>query len=139
MNKAVGLITIAAALPGLGALLLVGMFADFPLPAKMVVLNSFVLRGVCGTIGGILLWRGAKWGFYLSLIAWLYLVTVSVLVFSDLFDKGLIISLSFLQENYAEFGKPFTRSLIKLILGVPIIYFIFKSLGQKRGIEEQTS
>jgi len=139
VNKAVGLITIVAGIPGLGALLLAGMFGDFPLPAKMVVLNSFVLRGVCGTIGGILLWRGSKWGYYLSLVAWLYLVTVSVLTLFGLFDKGLILSLSFLQENYPNFGRPFLRSVIKIILGIPIIYLIFKSLGQKRGIEEQTS
>jgi hypothetical protein len=136
VNKALGLITIVAGLPGLGALLLIGMFGDFPLPAKMVVINSFVLRGVCGTLGGILLWRGSRWGYYLSLITWLYLVTVSVLTLSDLFDKGLILSLSFLQENYPNFGKPFARSIIKIILGIPIIYFIFKALSEKREIKE---
>jgi len=132
VNKAIGLITIVAGFPGLGALLLVGMFAEFPLPAKMVVINSFILRGICGIAGGILLWRGSKWGYYLSLIAWLYLVTVSVLTLSDLFDKGLILSLSFLQENYPNFGRPFTRSIIKILPGIPIIYLIFKTLSEKR-------
>lgn len=139
MNKAVALVTIAASLPGLGAVLLAGMFSDFPLPAKIVVLNSFILRGICGTVGGILLWRGSKWGYYLTLVAWLYLVTVSVLTLTGLMDKGLIISLSFLQENYSDFGKPFARSIIKIILGVPIIYYIFKSLGKNRGIGVQVS
>lgn len=139
MNKAVGLITIVAGLPGLGALLLIGMFSDFPLAAKMVVINSFVLRGLSGVVGGILLFRGSRWGYYLSLIAWLYLVTVSVLTILDLFDKGLALTFSFLQENYPEFGRPLIRSLIKIILGVPIIYYIFKSLGKNRGIGVHTS
>lgn len=139
MNKAVGLITIVAGLPGLGALLLIGMFPDFPLAAKMVVINSFVLRGLSGVVGGILLFRGSRWGYYLTLVAWLYLVTVSMLTLTGLMDKGLIISLSFLQENYSDFGKPFARSIIKIILGVPIIYYIFKSLGKNKGIGVQVS
>ena len=139
MNRAVGLVTIVTGLPGLGALLLLGMFSDFPLPAKVVVINSFVLRGLCGIVGGILLWRGNKWGYYLSLIAWLYLVAVSALTLSDLFDKGLVMSLSFLQENYPAFGRPFTRSVIKIILGIPIIYLIIKTLGKKRGINDPTN
>lgn len=135
MNKAVGLVTVIAGLPGLGALMLIGLFPDFPTPAKMVVINSFVLRGLCGTVGGILLWRGSKWGYYLSIIAWLYLTVVSVLTLSDLFDNGLVLTFAFLQENYPEFGRPFTRSAVKIILGVPIVYFLFKGLGQMRRVE----
>lgn len=132
MNKAVGLLTIVAGLPGLGAVMLIGMFPDFPLPAKMVVVNSFVLRGLCGIIGGILLWRGQRWGYYLTLAAWLYLVTVSILTIMDLFDKGLILSFQFLQENYPAFGRPFARSVVKLVLGAPIIYFVFKEMNKHR-------
>ena len=112
--------------------MLIGLFPEFPFPAKMVVVNSFLLRGLCGTVGGILLWRGSKWGYYLSIIAWLYLIAVSALTLSDLFDKGLVLSFAFLQENYAEFGRPFTRSAVKIIAGVPIVYFLFKGLGQMR-------
>ena len=132
MNRAVGLITIVAALPGLGALMLAGLFAEFPLAAKIIVLNSFILRGICGVVGGILFFRSSRWGYYLSLIAWLYLVTVSILTLSDLFDKGLVLSLSFLQENYTAFGRAFLRSAIKILLGIPIIYYIFNQLRYTR-------
>ena len=132
MIRAASVITFIAALPGLGALMLVGLFAEFPLPAKMVVLNSFILRGVFGTVGGVLLWRGSKWGYYLSIITWLYLITVSVLTISDLFDKGMVLSTAFQAEHFNEFGRVFSRSMLKIVLGVPIVYLLFNKLGQAR-------
>lgn len=132
MIKLVGVLTIIAGLPGLGGLLLFGKLGDFPFAATVVVINSFLLRGVCGTLGGILIWRGNRWGYYLSSIAWVYLVAVSVLTLSDLYGRGLALSPGFLQDNYSAFGRPFAWSLIKILFGLPIIYIIFKGLPRNR-------
>jgi len=133
--KLAAFLTVAAALPSLGGLLLIGKLENLPVAATVVVVNSLIFRGTCGILGGILLWRGSRWGYYLSLIAWLYLVTVSLLTLWDLHGKGLVLSLSFLQENYSAFGRPFARSLIQVVLGLPIIYVIFKDLGRRRNSE----
>ena len=135
MIKLAAFLTVAAALPSLGGLLLIGKLENLPVAATVVVVNSLIFRGTCGILGGILLWRGSRWGYYLSLIAWLYLVTVSLLTLWDLHGKGLVLSLSFLQENYSAFGRPFARSLIQVVLGLPIIYVIFKDLGRRRNSE----
>jgi ABC-type multidrug transport system permease subunit len=133
--KLAAFLTVAAALPSLGGLLLIGKLENLPVAATVVVVNSLIFRGTCGILGGILLWRGSRWGYYLSLIAWLYLVTLSLLTLWDLHGKGLVLSLSFLQESYSAFGRPFARSLIQVVLGLPIIYVIFKDLGRRRNSE----
>lgn len=135
MLRAAAIITFIAGLPGLGALMLVGLFPDFPLPAKLVVINSFLLRGICGTVGGVLLWRGSKWGYYLSIITWLYLITVSALTLSQLFDNGMVLSTALMNEHYDEFGRALFRSTLKILIGVPVIYLLFYSLGKIRNTQ----
>lgn len=134
MLRAAAVITFIAGLPGLGAIMLAGLFPEFPLPAKIVIVNSFFLRGICGTLGGVLLWRGNKWGYYLSIITWLYLIVVSVLTLSDLFDKGMVLSSALIDEHFEQFGRVFFRSLLKILIGVPIVYLLFGSLKQRRDI-----
>ena len=132
-RKIIGLLTILAGLPGLGGLLLLDRLDSYPLVAIIVVLNAIFFRGVCGTIGGILIWRGSKWGYYLSLTTWLYLVIVSILTFVQLYDNGVILSYGFLEENYSSFGRPFLLSLLKVLLGIPIIHIILNDLLRFHG------
>ena len=138
MLRAAAVITFVAGLPGLGALMLIGLFPEFPFPAKVVVINSFVLRGVCGTVGAVLLWRGKEWGYYLSIITWLYLITVSFLTLTDLFDKGMVISSALLAEHYDKFGRVFFRSILKILIGVPIIYLLFSNLRLRKETNHMT-
>ncbi len=135
-RKIIGLLTILAALPGLGGLLLLDKLDSYPQAAVIVVVNAIVIRGLCGTLGGILIWRGSKWGYYLSLITWLYLIVVSFLTFAQLFESGLVLSLSFLREHYSSFGRPFLLSLSKVLFGIPIVHIIIKDLLREHSLKE---
>jgi len=105
-----------------------GRLGDFPVAATIVVINAIVFRGLCGTAGGVLIWRGSKWGYYLTLITWLYLVVVSILTITELYNSGIMISYGFLSENYSTFGRRFLYSVLKLAAGLPIIYILFNSI-----------
>lgn len=121
-------ITLIAGLSGLGGLSLLGQIGEFPNFAKVIIINSIVFRGFCGLIGGVLLWRGNKWGYRLTLICWIYLILTSVLTINQLYSGGLILSYEFLQQNYAAFGRPFLISILKIVLGIPIIHFVISYL-----------
>jgi len=122
------MLTVLAGLPGLGGFWLLGRLGDFPVAATIIVINAIFFRGLCGVVGGILIWRGSKWGYYLTLITWLYLVVVSILTINQLYNQGLIISYGFLAENYSTFGRRFLYSLLKLAFGVPMVYIVFNSI-----------
>ena len=137
-RKIIGLLTILAGLPGLGGLLLLDRLDSYPLAAIIVVVNAIVIRGICGTLGGILIWRGSKWGYYLSLITWLYLVVVSILTFAQLYGSGAVLSFGFLKENYSSFGRPFLLSLLKVLFGLPVIHLILNDLLRAHGSKQSS-
>ena len=131
MKKIIGFITILAGLTGLaGVYLLYKLGKNLPDAAVIVVVNSIFLRGVCGTAGGVLLWMGKRWGSYLTVLAWSYLIVVSVLTMMSLFDRGLVLTPEFFSTHYDSFGKPLGWSLIKLLLGVLIVYLVLRDLLQ---------
>ena len=117
-----------AGLPGLGGFWLLGNLSDFPVAATIIVINAIVFRGICGVVGGILIWRGIKWGHYLTLITWLYLVVVAILTINQQYNQGLILSHSFLSENYSTFGRRFLYSALKLAAGLPIVYIVINNI-----------
>lgn len=127
-RRIIGLITILAGLPGLGGFWLIGQLDNFPLMATVIVFNAIFFRGLCGAVGGILIWRGSKWGYYLTLITWLYLIAVSILTFNQLYNGGIVLSYGFLEENYSSFGRPFLMSLFKMLLGIPIVHYVLNDL-----------
>lgn len=112
----------------MGGLSLIGQIGSFPLAAKIIVGNSIFFKGVCGTVGGILIWRGSKWGYYLTLVCWLYLIVVSFLTLIQLHNNGIEISYGFIQENFSNFGRPFMISVLKIVVGIPIIHIVINSL-----------
>lgn len=127
-RKIIGLLTILAGFPGFGGFWLIGELDNFPLMATVIVFNAILFRGICGTIGGILIWRGSKWGYYLSLISWLYLIVVSVLTFNHLYNNGIVISYGFLEENFSSFGRPLLLSSLKVLFGIPIVHIVLNDL-----------
>ncbi len=127
-RKIIGLLTILAGLPGLGGFWLIGQLDNFPLLATVIVFNAIFFRGICGTVGGILIWRGSKWGYYLTLITWLYLIVVSVLTLNQLYNNGIVLSYGFLEENYSSFGRPFLLSSLKILFGIPIVHVVLSVL-----------
>ena len=127
-RRTVGFLTILVGLTGLGGLSLLGQLGSFPLAAKVIVFNSIFFKGACGTLGGILIWRGSKWGYYLTLLCWLYLIVVSLLTLIQLHNNGIEISYGFIEENFSNFGRPFLISLVKIVIGVPIIHMVIRDL-----------
>ncbi|OGE23387.1 MAG: hypothetical protein A3J42_06750 [Candidatus Dadabacteria bacterium RIFCSPHIGHO2_12_FULL_53_21] len=130
MKKIIGLITLLAALPGLAGIYLLWKLGGLPPGAVFIVVNAIVFRGVCGTAGGGLLLTGRRWGSYLALVSWLYLIAVSLLTLLSLHNKGIQLSSVFLSGNFASFGKPLAWSLAKLALGIPIVYLLIKDLNR---------
>lgn len=127
-QRIIGLLTILAGLPGLGGFWLIGQLDNYPPMAAIIIFNSIFFKAVCGIVGGVLIWRGRRWGYYLTLIAWLYLIVVSVLTLSQLYNNGIVLSLSFLEENYTTFGRPFLMSMLKILFGIPIAHIVLNSL-----------
>ena len=125
--KITGLITIIAGVPGLGGFWLIGHLGNFPLAAKIIVINAIFFRGICGTLGGILIWRGSKWGYYLTAMTWMYLIVVSFLTIIQLYNNGIMFTYGFLSENYSTFGRRFLYSLLKIVVGAPILYILLRS------------
>ncbi len=135
-RKIIGLLTILAGLPGLGGILLLDRLDSYPTAAVIVVVNAIVIRGICGTFGGILIWRGSKWGYYLCLITWLYLIVVSILTFAQLYDSGVVLSFGFLKEHYSSFGRPFLLSFVKVLFGLPIVHIILNELLRANSLKQ---
>lgn len=126
MRILTGIITIIAGLPALGGIYLLYKIANPPAGAVIVVVNAIVFRGICGTVGGVLVLHRSKWGYYLAALSWLYMLTVSFMTLIKLHNSGLVLDLEFLREHFSAFGKPLAWSAAKIILGIPIIYYIAK-------------
>lgn len=127
-QKIIGFITILAGLPAIGGFWLIGQLDNFPLTATIIVVNAIIFRAICGTVGGILIWRGSRWGYYLTLLCWLYLILVSFLTLIQLYDNGIVLSYGFLEQNYSSFGRPFLLSVLKIIFGIPIVHIVINNL-----------
>lgn len=132
MRKLIGLITAAAGLPGLAGIYLLYKLGNLPAGAVIVVLNAALFKGICGTAGGILIWRGRRWGYYLTAVTWIYLVVVSMLTLIRLYHDGIVLDIDFLSENFSSYGKALLWSAGKIILGMPILYWIGKELSSRR-------
>ncbi|MCI0482591.1 MAG: hypothetical protein L0213_13510 [Candidatus Dadabacteria bacterium] len=132
MKKLLGLITLLAGLPGLAGVYLLWKLGSLPPGAVLIVVNALLFRGLCGTAGGVLLMTGRRWGSYLSLVSWLYLIAVSSLTLISLHNKGLLFTSVFPGGDLATFGKPLSWSLAKLALGIPIVYLLIKDLNHAR-------
>ncbi len=127
-QRIIGLLTVLAGLPGLGGFWLIGQLDNLPQFATIIVFNAIFFRGLCGIVGGIFIWRGSIWGYYLTLLTWLYLIIVSVLTLNHLYNSGLVFSFSFLEENYSSFGRAFLLSSLKILFGIPIVYMVINVL-----------
>ena len=128
MKKLIALVTFLTGLPGLAGIYLLFKLGNLPSGAVLIVVNAIVFRGVCGTLGGVLLWMGRKTGSYLTLVTWSYLLIVSVLTLLSLHEKGLHLPTAFRHDHLAAFGKPLAWSVAKLALGIPVFYLLITDL-----------
>ncbi len=109
------------------------MLGNLPPGAVFIVVNAILFRGICGTVGGILLWRGKRAGYYLTLVSWIYLIVVSILKLIELYNSGILLNIDFLNENFSSYGKPLAWSVVKIVFGVPIVYWVLKALSSGAG------
>lgn len=124
-----GVITILFAVPGILAIL--GLFAAGMLPLRwlLIVFLGIACRGVCGLIGGVLLCRGRRLGYILSIVAWIYGVTVGAITLSSLF---LGPSAALVRADQALLAKGLGSSLGKLLWGIPFLTILVRDLLQSR-------
>jgi hypothetical protein len=128
-RKFIGFMTVLTGLPGLGALLLFTMSAESSIGFIALILVAVVLRGVCGVVGGVLIWKGNKLGYYFSAVTWLYLVVIGSYTVIQLHTNPVITpSFDLNQFNHAVYLKPLSTSLGKIIWGIPFIAIIFRDL-----------
>lgn len=132
MKVFIGIITILAGLPALGGIYLLYKWSNPPTGAVVVIVNAVLLRGFCGTIGGVLLLLRRKWGYYLTALSWLYMITVSFMTVIKLYGSGMIFDPGFFSQNLSTVGEPLAWSAAKLILGIPIIYYIARVIFKRR-------
>jgi hypothetical protein len=124
----IGLVTILTGLAGLAAPLVL-MFFGSSISAFLFVMTilAFGLRGVAGTVGGVLVWRGRRLGYQLSVACWLYLVIVGLVALVQLFT-GSPPSSPALGPESRLFWRALGTSLGKLFWGIPILYILIRDL-----------
>jgi hypothetical protein len=132
VKKLIALVTFLAGISGLAGIYLIFKLRNLPPGAVLIVVTAIVFRGVCGTLGGVLLWAGRRTGSYLALVTWFYLVIVSILTIFGLYNKDLHLSTAFRSDHLAAFGKPLAWSVAKLALGIPVIYYLVTDLMRTR-------
>lgn len=132
MRILIGIITILAGLPALGGFYLLYRWSNPPTGVLIVIVNAVLFRGFCGTIGGVLLLLRRKWGYYLTALSWLYMITVSFMTVIKFYRSGVIFDAGSISQNFSTVGEPLAWSAAKLILGIPIIYYIADVVFKQR-------
>jgi hypothetical protein len=128
----IGIITILAGLPALGGIYLLYKWSNPPTGVLIVIVNAVLFRGFCGTIGGGLLLLRRKWGYYLTALSWLYMITVSFMTVIKLYRSDMIFDAGLISQNLSTVGEPLAWSAAKIILGIPIIYYVAGILFKRR-------
>ena len=137
-RKFVGFMTILWGVPGLaGMLLFMNGFDELSFLVFLALL-AVIFRGLCGVVGGVLLWRGSKLGYQLSLVMWMYMLVVGLIAFYQLFTGPYFTSFEFTPDNQL-FWSAFGKNGGKLIWGVPFIYILIKSLFESRKAESENA
>lgn len=124
MRILIGIITILAGLPALGGIYLLYKWSSPPSGVLIVIVNAVLFRGFCGTVGGVLLLLRRRWGYYLTALSWLYMITVSFMTVIKLYRSGAIFEAGSISRNFSTVGESLAWSAAKLILGIPIIHYI---------------
>lgn len=132
MRGLIALITLLAGLPGLGGIYLLYKLGNLPEWATIIVVNALIFRGVCGTAGGLLLFKGKRAGYYLTALAWIYLVTVSFMTIIRLYNKGVFTRSGLIMDNLSAYGNALAWSAAKIIIGLPVLFWVLNRLYHDR-------
>ncbi len=125
-RKFLGIWTILCSLPGFLAGLLILLPREFPLWMTIYFITAVFLRGLPGLIGGILLYRGQRWGYKLSLICWCFILLNGIFSFIRNENLDPVPGL----EEYA--NSTYWKNVIKcfgsLAVSIPVSYLLFQDL-----------
>ncbi|EMI17092.1 membrane protein [Rhodopirellula maiorica SM1] len=111
-----------------GAALLSMVFLDVVSTLNVLtvalLITVFIARGMCGAVGAILLWKGARLGYQLSVVCWLYLVTVGL---------AAVVQMPYLEFSDPTMARHIGSTFGKLLFGIPFLYVLVSDLFSKRG------
>jgi hypothetical protein len=130
-RKFFGIITILTGLPGLFSLLLFWI-TDFSFCKIFLTIAAFLFRGCAGVIGGILLFKGKRLGYYLSILSWSYLIIVSLFSLISLGAGDYNWDLSTYDGSSTIHFKLFSKAIGKIIWGLIILYILVKDIRNDR-------
>ena len=109
-----GTLTVLAAIP---QILFIAMFIlIYNPPITHWMIWEKITVGLCCMIGGILLWQGKIWGYYISAIGWGLLLFISI--------GGLFAFISSASQPYYYY--------FNLLLGFPIFVFLIRDVFKAR-------
>ena len=133
-RKYISFMTMLVSLPGLFAPAVLFMEIE-NMQLLLLAITAFLLRGVCGVVGSVMLWRGKKLGYKLASVSWAY-ITVVALYSLIVLHMQVPPSFEFNEINHMVYLKPLSNGLGKLIWGLPILYILIRDL-KNNGSSEQ--
>ena len=118
MNKRrlLGLLTIVAAIPSLAYALFFTIRYKAPITNFLVVEKIVIV--ICCTIGGLLLWRGKRWGLGLSAVGWLVILCTSI--------YGIY--------NIATRSDMLLQNGISVAIGVPVFVMLVREIIRREKV-----
>lgn len=122
-RKLLGTVTIIAAIPALGFILFFISKYNAPLYHWFVVEKMMI--GFCSIIGGILLWRGHKWGYRLSTIGWAVILYASIMSLYVAFQPEVNEQLKITMMS---------KDIIYLLVGIPILSILIRDIIKTRTV-----
>ena len=131
-RKFIGLMTILGGIPGFGALITIAVGNTSSSYITFLVMTELLFRGVCGTIGGILLWQGKRIGYIFSLTCWSYMAIVASYT---IFSGDLFKNLEFSSDNKF-FWSTLGKIAGKISWGIPFIFILTRDLIRTRETEK---
>jgi hypothetical protein len=135
-RKFIGFMTVLSGLPGIAGITFFFMFGFSFSSMALLAIAAILFRGVAGTIGGILLWKGKRLGYQLSIVCHSYLMIAGVITLYQILIAGGEVSFAFTPENQF-FLKALSRSIGKLIWGIPFIFILSRDLFNSKNVEDE--
>ncbi|GAA5215851.1 hypothetical protein ACFSJ3_10540 [Corallincola platygyrae] len=128
-RKFISVMTMLVALPGLFApvVLLLGVES---IQIAVLAILAFVMRGICGVVGSVMLWKGKRLGYQLATATWVYMV-IAALYSLVVLHMNVIPSFELNEVNHVLYLKPLSNGLGKLIWGLPFLYILIRDLTSK--------
>lgn len=110
-------LTIIAAIPSFAFVIFFTTSYDAPL-THWFVIEKLVIVFSC-IIGGVLLWKGSKWGYQLSVVGWLVILYASIVSIYVAFQPAT--------KEAARFTM-FIKDGLFLTIGIPVFFILVRDI-----------